>query len=293
MNPTVYYRKFLISILGILFIGTLDAKLLKPSENGEKKEILIINKKRRIYYPIQNEGLIYSVKGPIRLEFISRYPILKRSKTSHAFQYEIVVDNQDTIQVNHKYKIQKRIKSVQHPKHHYTYSGNYFINIPKGEHRIQILASGESKYPVLSRVLAKDFEQVGTEKRILMPMVHQSAIPLTIQGKKLDYYECSQELPLQIESNGPKSIKILSRLSFTESMGQESSYRIRIKSGQKVVGTFYFNTERSSETTIPDHPEWVPGKWRSCEIKVPKGKHVYTIEILDINKSILARFIEF
>jgi hypothetical protein len=293
MNQIVYYRKILITILGIIFVGTLDAKLLKPSENGEKKEILIINKKRRLYYPVQNEGLVYSVSGPIRLEFISRYPILKKNKKSHPFQYKIVVNKQDTIQVKHRYKIQKRIKSVQHPKHYYSYSGNYFINIPKGEHHIQVLPSGKSKYPVLSRVLAKDFEKVGKEKRIIMPMVHQSAIPLKIQGKKMDYYECSQKLPLQIESNGPKSIKILSRLSFNELMGQESSYRVRIKSGQKVVGTFYFNTERSSETTIPDHPEWVPGKWRSCEIKVPKGKHVYTIEILDVNKSILARFIEY
>ncbi|MBL7013315.1 MAG: hypothetical protein ISR83_02735 [Candidatus Marinimicrobia bacterium] len=294
MNQTVFYRKTILSIFCILFTGTLDAKLLKPSENGEKKEILIINKKRRIYYPIQDEGLVYSVNGPVRLEFISRFPVLKKNKKSHSFQYKIIVDTKDTIQVNHRYKIQKRIKSVQHPKHNYTYSGNYFINIPKGEHQIQLLSSGKSKYPVLSRVLAKEFEQVGEDqKRIIMPMVHKSAIPLTIQGKKMAYFECSQDIPLQIESKGPKLIKILSRLSFNEWMGQESSYRIRVRSGQKVVGTFYFNTERSSETTIPDHPEWVPGKWRSCEIKVPKGKHIYTIEVLDVNKTVLARFIEY
>ncbi|MBT4593392.1 MAG: hypothetical protein HN913_00425 [Candidatus Marinimicrobia bacterium] len=274
-------------------MSNLDAKLLKPSENGENKEILIIAKKRRLYYPIQKEGLVYSVKGPVRIEFISRYPVLKNKRKSHAFSYKIIIDNRDTVQVSHRYKVQKSIKSIQHPKHRYTYSGNYFINIPEGEHIIALLPSGEDKYPVLSRVLVKEFERTGKDKNILMPMIHQSPIPLMIKGKELNYYECSKAIPLQIATIGPKTLKIMSRLSFNELMGQEDSYRIRVKNKSKVVGTFYFNTERSSETVISNQPELVPGKWRSCEIQVPKGKQIYTVELLDMKKSVLARFISY
>ena len=35
----------------------------------------------------------------------------------------------------------------------------------------------------------------------------------------------------------------------------------------------------------------VPGKWRTCEIKVPKGRHQYSIEIPDKDKAVLTRFI--
>ena len=126
MNQIVYYKRFFI-IFFILF-SIAESRLLKPNLNGDEKEILIINQKRRVYYPIKTQGLTYNVKGPIRLEFISRYPnFKKKQKQSIPYSYKIIVDSKDTIRVKHRYKIQKKIKSVQHPKHQYTYSGNYFI----------------------------------------------------------------------------------------------------------------------------------------------------------------------
>jgi hypothetical protein len=37
----------------------------------------------------------------------------------------------------------------------------------------------------------------------------------------------------------------------------------------------------------------VPGKWRSCEISVPKNKHTYSVEVADKGKTILTRFIQY
>ena len=83
----------------------------------------------------------------------------------------------------------------------------------------------------------------------------------------------------------------MSRLEFTDSMGPEESYRIRVKEGPKVLGTYFFNTERSSVSQIIEKPKIVPGKWRSCEIEVPPGNHLFTIEIPDKKKNILTRYI--
>ena len=66
--------------------------------------------------------------------------------------------------VNHRYKVQKSIKSVQHPKHKYTYSGNYFINLGIGRHKVVIIPEKRQKYPVLMRVLSKEFGIVGKKK---------------------------------------------------------------------------------------------------------------------------------
>ena len=290
MNQTVY-SKIIISFLIIFWVIPLDAKLIKPSTNGEEKEILIINGKRRLYYPLIEEGLIYSVEGPTRLEFISRFPVLKKKKKSHPYNYIIVINSQDTVKVNHRYKIQRSIKSVQHPKHHYTHSGNYFINLDKGPNTIEILQGKDLKYPVMLRVLSKDFESMGKKKKVLSPMVHQNAINLITDNKKVAYFECTPSLPLKIEAKGKKRLRIMSRLEFTDRMGQEESYRIRVREGKKVLGTYYFNTERSSESQIEKKSDKVPGKWRSCEINVPKGKHTYTIEVADKGKTILTRFI--
>ena len=135
MSQTVYFKSIIFLLL--LVTPPLEAKLLKPSKNGEEKEILIINGKRRLYYPIKNEGIDYSIEGPIRLEFISRYPVLKDRRESHSYDYNIIINDEDKITVKHRFKVQKTIKSVQHPKHSYTYSGNYFINLDKGSHTIR------------------------------------------------------------------------------------------------------------------------------------------------------------
>ena len=86
--------------------------------NGESKEILIINQKRRVYYSVKSNRIKYEIKGPLRLEFISRYPVPKVKKNmSFPYNYFIILNSIDTIKVNHRYKIQKSIKSIQHPKH--------------------------------------------------------------------------------------------------------------------------------------------------------------------------------
>ena len=59
----------------------------------------------------------------------------------------------------------------------------------------------------------------------------------------------------------------------------------------RVLGTYYFNTERSPSSQIEERMDRVPGKWRSCKVDVPKGKHRFNIEVLDRDKVVLTRFI--
>ena len=289
MSRIVYYKTILVISLfandAILF-----AKLLRPSKNKDQKEILVINSKRRVYYPIKQKGITYQVNGPARTEFISRYPVLRKKKNSHSFNYVIVLNGTDTIEVNHRYKVQGSIRSVQHPKHRYTYSGNYFINLPEGSHTIEVLKGDNLKYPVLLRLLSKEFETPKKNQKTITPMVHKSSVDIELGNKQLQYFECSKNIPLQVKATGPKTLRIISRLMFSEEMGSQESYRIHVKSGQKVVGTYFFNTERSGSSKVRSKPDIVPGKWRSCELKVPKGENSYSIEVFDEGKAILTRF---
>ena len=86
MSLIAYYRK-LAFILFILSSWSLEAKLLKPVKNSEEKEILMVNGKRRLYYPVREEGVHYAIEGPARIEFISRYPVIKKKKKSHMLVY--------------------------------------------------------------------------------------------------------------------------------------------------------------------------------------------------------------
>ena len=270
MNQTVLFR-----ILFLLFTGysVLTAELLKPTMGGEEKEILKIAGKRRIYTIMRDDSLIYQVNGPARIELITRYPSPEKSKKSQPFSYQLVVDNEEPITINHRYKLHKSIRSVQHPSHYYTYSGNYFINIKDGDHTLSMFTNAEQKYPVLLRVIKKGFKTSLGKVNDLQPMVFQANRTVEVSGKDISYYELIHGRPLQLNLDGPKTLRILSRLLFDSEMGTEESFRIRVKSGKKVLGTYYLSTERSSDSRIKDQPDKVPGKWRTCEVTIPTGKH--------------------
>jgi len=290
MNQTVLSR-----ILLLLFTGysALSAELLKPTIGGEEKEILKISDKRRIYTIMREDPLVYQVNGPARIELITRYPSPEKSKKSQPFSYQLVVDNEEPIKINHRYKLQKGIRSVQHPSHYYTYSGNYFINIKDGDHTLTMSANAEQKYPVLLRVIKKGFKTSLNNMHELQPMVFQTNSTVVVSGKDISYYDLNHGRPLQLEMEGPKILRILSRLLFESQMGELESYRIRVKSGRKVLGTYYMSTERSSDSTVEGQSDKVPGKWRTCEVTIPEGKHVISVELVEKERSVLTRFQEF
>ncbi|MFQ6605102.1 MAG: hypothetical protein ACE5D8_06050 [Fidelibacterota bacterium] len=294
MSRTASFKILLTILVSLGLSSVLSAKLLKPVKNGEKKEILIVNSKRRLYYPVEDEGLTYLVQGPTRIEFISRYPYPGKTKKRQSFKYTIILDKSDSIHVSHRYKIQSSIKSVQHPNHSYTYSGNYFINIPDGQHEIRVIPPrSKQKYPVLIRVLSKEFDPPRNKSTVLVPMVSQSARHINIESSVVSYYSGTKMTPLQVEVKGNKTLRIYTRLAFEDWMGREESYRIRVREGKKVIGTYYFSSERSSDAIIAEEPERVPGKWRSCEIHTPDRGASYTIEVVESDREVLMRFLEY
>ena len=101
MSRIVYY-KLVVFVFLFTFDAFLYAKLLRPSKDRDQKEILVINSKRRVYYPIKQKGITYQINGPTRIEFISRYPVLRKKKNSHSFNYIIVLNKKDTINPNSK-----------------------------------------------------------------------------------------------------------------------------------------------------------------------------------------------
>ena len=182
---------------------------------------------------------------------------------------------------------------MQHPSHYYTYSGNYFINIEDGDHKLTVSANADQKYPVLLRVIKKGFKTSLNNMHELQPMVFQTNRTVVVSGKEISYYDLNHGRPLQLEMEGPQILRILSRLLFESQMGELESYRIRVKSGRKVLGTYYMSTERSSDSTVEGQSDKVPGKWRTCEVTIPKGKHVISVELVEKERSVLTRFQEF
>ena len=146
---------------------------------------------------------------------------------------------------------------------------------------------------LLLRVIKKRFKTSLDIVNELQPMVFQANRTVEVSGKDISYYELIHGRPLQLNLDGPKTLRILSRLLFDSEMGTEESFRIRVKSGKKVLGTYYLSTERSSDSMVKDQPDKVPGKWRTCEVTIPSGKQVISVEIVEKGRSVLTRFKEY
>ena len=293
MNLTAFYKLLLLPIL-LVSSDILYAELLKPTEGGEEKEILIVSGKRRLYYNVRPEGLMYAVQGPVRLKFITRYPAMTPGKKArHKFSYDIILNEADTIQVRHKYLRQKGIRSIQHPNHHYTYSGQYTINIPDGQHRVRVLTPENQKYPLLLRAVSKTFELPKGDKKILAPMVHQTSKLVKVGETDIEYFELKNDTPLQIVLKGPNTLRITSRLAFEDWMGDEEAYRLQLREGNDIIGTYFFNTERSNSSSFESDDSIVPSKWRTCEVRLSEGDHIVTVTLLENDRRAFLRFVEF
>ena len=82
MNQTVYYREILIALL--LICSVAEAKLIKPSMNGESKEILIINQKEGCIISIKSNGIKYETwRLEIRIYFSISCTQSKKHRVFH------------------------------------------------------------------------------------------------------------------------------------------------------------------------------------------------------------------
>ncbi|NOZ74555.1 MAG: hypothetical protein GXO90_04155 [FCB group bacterium] len=287
--------KFILifSLLWLLIPAVIQAKLQKPVSGGDQKEILVINDKRRLYYNLTDQGMIYSLTGPNRVEIISRYSSPRKSRKALSYDFIMVLDKVDTINVHHRYLISKSIRSAQHSNAYFTHSGNDFLNLDSGRHQIEFLPVAGQKRPTLIRVITSEFSREYRDKNWLIPTTSPAPFTITTESSHLDYYEASHEIPLQLSIKGERMLKIISRLEFEPWMGTEEPYRIRIREGKTIVGTYFFSTERSTKAVADLLPDIVPAKWRTCEVKVPEGNHTYEITVMEKDRKVLLRFMEY
>ncbi|MBC8175543.1 MAG: hypothetical protein H8E82_07815 [Candidatus Marinimicrobia bacterium] len=288
MNRNRFYKIFLF----LIGFSVLFGKSINPVEK-DKKEILIINGKRRTYYQIHGNSLHYEIHGPKRIEIICRRAVPRRDKKEKTFGYKLILDESNPITVQHNENISRGVKSSQHPGHGYTHSGKYFLNIPDGKHTITLEPLEKRSSPVLIRILMERFRKDKGDRKFIESTTEAALKHLKINKKKLRYFELTDKISVEFELTGPRWFEVYSRLAFEDWMANEGSYRLRIIKDGKELGTYFFTTEKSEQSIIVEDKTLVPGKWRSCEVDVKAGKYQYSIELLDKNKKVYIRCLEY
>ena len=276
----------IITLLAILLSSGI-AKTVTP-EQKDKKEILIIGEKRRTYYQLHRDELVYNIKGPLRLRVIARRAVPRRDNKLQPFGYSMILDKEDELTVKHEQKRSKGVTSPQHPGHGYTHSGKYYLNIPSGLHTLVLRPLTKRSSPVLIRLLTDRFEKK-VEGRLLIPDDETTLKHLQVEEKKYRYYQLIPGNKIAVSIEEAKEIVVLSRLAFEDGMPSEENYRLRIRKDEKLLGTYFFTSEKSDVSTIVEDKDIVPGKRRTAEVEVDGSASTVTVELLDKGKRVYIR----
>ncbi len=288
MSRNLFYK----SVFAILLWSVSSSAVIHPVEKDEK-EILTIGDKRRTYYQLHRAPLNFEVNGPKRLEILCRRAVPGKEDKTWKFGYRLIVDDQEPVIVRHEGVKSKGVKSSQHPGHAYTRSGKHIIKLPKGSHKVRLEPLKKNSPPMLIRVLSRKMEKSGEVGKLIIPEDGLTPVHVKVGDKSIRYYELSGEEEITVTATGPGRLDILNRLVFEDWMTGEQPYRIRITEDGQVIGTYFFTSQRSEVSTVTEDKTVVPGKWRSCDIKVDEGIHQYKITLLNKGIKVYIRPLEY
>ena len=272
-------------ILFLLLLSLAQAELIKPTDSKISREILTISGKRRVYQNLHKDELTYTINGPAIIRVISRKALAKKSKKSQPFEYEITIDSLDATTIKHRQKISKGVTASEHPNHYFTKSAVDVIRIEKGVHSIIFKAV---KGPIVIRVL-QDNSSKNLKRKSLRPFQKSENVKIQIGKKSLSYYPLFNDSPMEVELSGPATFELVTRLGFEYWMTGAQNYRIQIYDNGHLAGTYYFSTVMSEGSRIVGEDTLMPGKWRSCTVKLSEGEHRLKIKLLDKDRRIFLR----
>ncbi len=277
-------NKFLI-LFCISFIFT---KTLIP-DNGTAV-ILEKDKKEYIYYQSNKDGLYYTNLGDkyskddsIRVKFFIRSIIPSESKGKQNFKIQLELNDKSS-------KVLKYIKSRSklNIKGKYgrtpTQSGIWFVDMLANDFK-KIRISGNKNIIVRSQIneINRDkyssigLSSINKESKYIIDTKRKGG-----ESKASYWYKLSSKNnEYQFEAEGPTSIRIFTRLGSPSINLDENNYTLFVKEDGLDIGTYFFNSDASSISNLRTSKQKI-GKWKTCWINVPKGKHYYTIRRGDL-----------
>ena len=308
MSQSRFYRDLLITGIIILNLGLVLAVVHKP--RGEEDKIkLNITGKERIYYELDDEGLLYKGVGKqfelgdsIRIGFHSRTIKAPTGKKRRNYGFTIQIDDNTPEKLQYK-KSGSKVTSADRPGWNYTESGVWYVYLPVKKQGYKIKVQPLKGNPVVylritSNVLIKEgkfSDGLRTVNRQDRWRIETRKEPDSGTDVTTTYwYPLLGNEQQQYEISGPASVRMFTRVQF-ENDDKEQDYYIRIREDGYDLGTYYFNSEISNKSYVAKTQKPV-GKWRSVWLSIPKGRHYYTFTLPNIDdnqdKSVFIRIKE-
>ena len=277
-------NKFLI----LFCVSFIFSKTLIPS-NGSSV-ILEKDEKEYIYYNFKKDGLQYTSLGngysdndSVRIKIFIRAVVPSESKGKEDFEIKLKLNDQPSkvlryIKSNSKLNIKGKYGRVS------TQPGIWFVDILASEFKkIEIFGNKNIIVRSQANKINRDkYSSIG-----LNTINKESKYIIETKRKKGEskasywYKLSSKKKEYQFEVEGPTSIRVFTRLGDPSIFEKENDYSLFIKEDGLDIGTYFFNSSTSNISYLKTSKGKI-GKWKTCWINVPKGKHYYTIRKGDL-----------
>ena len=289
MNRNRLYKEILL----LVFLGcvtNLAAIVHKPRGNEENIK-LDIRGKERIYYELDDDGLLYKNIGKqfnagdsIQVGIYTRTFKAPTGKKKRNYGLKVQINNELPFELRYR-KESSGVTSSERPGWNYTKSGRWFIYLPVEEKNYTIKIEPLKGNPVVyARLNSNLINKDGNYVEIIRTVNQQDRVGIKTEGEKKasKWYILNSKNQQQFEIKGPAKVRAFSRLQF-DNKSMMDDYYIFVREDGIDFGTFYFKTEISGESSVADSNDPV-GKWRSFWLNIPDGKHYYTFSLTHLDK---------
>jgi hypothetical protein len=288
MKRNQFYKYINIIVL-LVYLTTLNAKVHTPIED-EENIILMISGKEITYYEL-DDGLIYDDIGKqydigdsIKVGIYSRTIMASSDKKNKKYGFRVTINDNKPLQLKYK-KEGSDVTSLERPGWSYSKSGIWYFYLPIKENGYKIKIKPLDKKPIIYlRLTSNKIKTNGNFTQVIKTVNQQNRIDIVTNEKKRKYYMLTGENQQLFEIQGPAKVRVFSRMKFDNNRLIDNYY-IFVREDGIDLGTYYFQTEKSTESSVLDSKEII-SKWRSLWLTIPEGKHYYTFTLPNIEDNL-------
>ncbi len=262
------------SLLVVLLPVFLFSQKVEFKGNPQRVKVKIRTEVEREYLLLEKDKpIIFKVDGPTYLRVYTRLVYPKGAKGVAIYKLILEEDEQQERIITKKTELSdkayldgKRLGKWR----------SFLIEVPPGKHTYK-LGIWKSPSPQIAIRIRRTAPPVWKE---LSPLSSAEVLTAYEAEKKTNYYLLETGKTIKFRVDGPKRIKVVVRLNFDDSMGEEGGFTIAVKENGNDIERASFKTYRSDEVRWKNRKDVVPGKAQTFYFEIPKGKHVIEVELL-------------
>ncbi|HDM90043.1 MAG TPA: hypothetical protein ENG67_02410 [candidate division WOR-3 bacterium] len=260
--------------LTMIFPLLLAAQGVKITGNLKKVKVKILKEIEKEYILLERgKPLSFEVEGPVFLRVYTRLVYPEKAKGTAIYKLILEEDG----------KQEKIITKETEPSNKAFLDGkklgkwrSFLIEVPPGRHTYR-LGIWKSPSPEVAVRIKRTSPPVWKELPPLRPFTIITAYE---NEKKTNYYLLKKGESLRFRLQGPGRVKLIVRLNFDETLGEEAGFTVVVREGDKEIQRASFKSYRSEMVSWNERKDLVPGKAETLYLEVPKGEHTIQVELL-------------